>query len=495
MTVSAAVLFAWMAVHLFMCIYSLILHLRLRSGVAYGGFSLASLGMATYAAGAALLQMAPDLAASAHAQRLQFAGVAIGMPGFAALLYGLLEVRKAVLVPVTFAWATLGLLTNLAGLFFDPAQPISRTWDQPAAALLPAGVAFAFGSQLLTVTIVVDAARRRGPGSRDVRLILGLTVPSMLAWMYDSVVRAFALDAPTVLGHVVLLSSIGVSYVLLGRFSRLDDELRARTRDLRRSYEELQLVQEELVRKEQLAAVGELSAVIANELRIPLDMLRHAVEALSKGDVPKAEEEHLLATLDQETDRLNRLVRDLLTYARPVEPQMEPVPVDDLVRKALRAAEHPSRSGGIRVDVDLEGGPDVIQADADLLPRALSHIIENALQAMPDGGTLTIRSRSARIEGGPALSLSFHDTGEGMDQIVREKARDPFFTTRPSGTGLGLAIVERVAQAHGGTVELQSSYGEGTTATIVLPTERRSSLLPSAPDRASVPRLGEDQLA
>ena len=122
-------------------------------------------------------------------------------------------------------------------------------------------------------------------------------------------------------------------------------------------------------------------------------------------------------------------------------------------------------------------GPETVHGDPELLRHALVNVVENALQAMPSGGTLTVRSEAADLDGKSAVALSFADTGEGMDTIVRAKARNPFFTTRPSGTGLGLAIVDRVVRNHGGRVEIDSKHGAGTTIRLVLPRER-TSLVP-----------------
>ena len=110
------------------------------------------------------------------------------------------------------------------------------------------------------------------------------------------------------------------------------------------------------------------------------------------------------------------------------------------------------------------------------------NVAENAIQAMPDGGTLTVRTYSTVLDGQPAVAIAVRDTGEGMDTLVRSKATDPFFTTRPTGTGLGLAIVHRLVHSHGGKVQIESSYGTGTTVTLILPEQSpaRTTLTPPA---------------
>jgi signal transduction histidine kinase len=106
----------------------------------------------------------------------------------------------------------------------------------------------------------------------------------------------------------------------------------------------------------------------------------------------------------------------------------------------------------------------------------LENVVSNAIQAMPDGGTTTVRTRLDDADGGCHVSIEVSDTGHGMDERVLERAMDPFFTTRPSGTGLGLSIVQRIMEAHGGQVNLRSKPGEGTTASLRLPVPSRAEL-------------------
>ncbi len=124
--------------------------------------------------------------------------------------------------------------------------------------------------------------------------------------------------------------------------------------------------------------------------------------------------------------------------------------------------------------------------DANLLRQVFDNLIDNAVQAMGQSGTLTVRLRSDNQQGVDGLAVDIIDTGEGMDTQVRSRARDPFFTTRPSGTGLGLAIVDRIVDAHGGQFAIDSHAGEGTTVTVFLPNGSASEP-PQTRSRSSKP--------
>lgn len=186
----------------------------------------------------------------------------------------------------------------------------------------------------------------------------------------------------------------------------------------------------------------------------------------------------LLGILDEETDRLNRLVRDLLAYARPVAPKGASVEVAAVVERAIELARAGRKETAERTDfdVDLSGGPTSVRGEEELLRHAMVNVLDNALQAMsPHGGVLRVRAARTLLQGQPAAALSFSDTGEGMDTLVRAKALDPFFTTRAAGTGLGLAIVDRVVRNHGGALEIDSIPGSGTTVTLTLPLPQKGA--------------------
>ncbi|MGH7272180.1 MAG: two-component system sensor histidine kinase NtrB, partial [Polyangiaceae bacterium] len=282
---------------------------------------------------------------------------------------------------------------------------------------------------------------------------------------------------------------VGIATTASARYARVEGELAARSRELdgrtqelRRCYDDLRLIREELAKKEQLAVVGELAAVIAHEVRNPLAIIANAGAGLRKQALSWDDHETLLAILDEEAGRLNRLVSDLLRYARPISLQRTHVVLGDLLERALSPPR--SSSKGIHVEIRREIQDGGIWGDASLLRQVFDNVIDNAVQAMGQGGTLTIRIRPATEDGIDGVAVDVIDTGEGMDTLVRSRALDPFFTTRPSGTGLGLAIVNRIVEAHGGHLGIESHSGEGTTATVFLP-HGSSSDLPALRARIS----------
>ncbi len=306
------------------------------------------------------------------------------------------------------------------------------------------------------VVVLLGSAALLATLTNDLGVTLGVLASARLA---DLGLAAFC---------VGLASTASARYAsVTHELERRTEELRARTHELRRSYEDLRATQEELVKKEQLAMVGELAAVIAHEVRNPLAIIANAVAGLRKPAIPREDLETLLGILDEESTRLNRLVTDLLRYARPVNVQRSYVAIDDLLERALALANPTPKNIRTHLEVDVPKGR--LWGDANLLRQVFENLIDNAVQAMTGGGTLTLQVQPAVVDGVDGLSVAIIDTGEGMDTMVRSRALDPFFTTRPSGTGLGLAIVDRFVEAHGGRLELESRSGEGTKVTVFLP--------------------------
>lgn len=272
--------------------------------------------------------------------------------------------------------------------------------------------------------------------------------------------------------HAYMIYALSVASTLvfryrrtIGELTRTERELRSTANQLSASHTELREMQSELTRKEQLAAVGELAAAIAHEVRNPLAIIANAVAGLRRPKLADPDRTTLLQIVSEEADRLNNLVTDLLRFARPT--QLKPSRID-LLELLQRTSLPPGESHTLEVERD--GELPLIEADAALLLVAFDNLLLNSAQAMPAGGSIEVTlSEGTGVRGG--VTVSIRDRGSGMDSATLARALDPFFTTRPSGTGLGLPIVQRVVQAHGGTLELESERGQGTTARVWLPVD------------------------
>ena len=240
--------------------------------------------------------------------------------------------------------------------------------------------------------------------------------------------------------------------------------------ELRRSYADLARTQLALIERERLAAVGELSAVVAHEVRNPLAVIFNCVGALEKMMVARPEATGLLAILSEEANRLNQIVSELLDFARPSEVLLQSESMEEIVAGAI-AAVHGAQAQPSTVQIELEVARPLppMLLDARLVRRAVINLVGNAVQAMPAGGRIVVRALEESLAGRPAVRIEVSDNGPGIPAATIERIFDPFFTTKAFGTGLGLSIVKRVAEAHRGELTVRSEEGKGTTFTIRLP--------------------------
>jgi|SRR6478735_5126856 len=257
-----------------------------------------------------------------------------------------------------------------------------------------------------------------------------------------------------------------------GKLLETTSSLAEKTLELQVSYAELEQVESELFKKEQLALVGELAASIAHEVRNPLAIIMNAASGMRRASLPEADRDTLLSIVNEEARRLNQLVEELLRFARPVEAARVPASLHDICEQ-LRQSSPP----GYEVELDASDQVGSVFVDAGLFRLALDNLMANALQAMPQGGKVVLAiSRGYFGDGEQAAVVAVTDHGVGMTPVDVERAKKPFFTTKPRGTGLGLSIAERIVEAHGGELFIESQAGVGTTVTLRLPVERISEL-------------------
>jgi signal transduction histidine kinase len=225
-----------------------------------------------------------------------------------------------------------------------------------------------------------------------------------------------------------------------------------------------QAQRQQLAAQAGLAQVGEMAAEMAHEFKRPLASVRTAMELL--GDhVTDERGRELLVMVDAQLERLTETMHDLFALARPETLALGEIDVRDLLDDALlQLAGHPSAN---RVQLTRDLAPDALTVwgDRRRLGQAMANVVVNALDAMPDGGTLTVRSR--QMDGG--VEVSVEDTGPGIPPEEVERVLRPFYSTKELGTGLGLPLVARIIGAHGGRLTIEGARGQGTAVRLLLP--------------------------
>lgn len=250
------------------------------------------------------------------------------------------------------------------------------------------------------------------------------------------------------------------------RLEATHDQLRA---EVARLNGELARANEEVERSRRLAALGEMAAGIAHEIRNPLGSIRLYARMLEE-DLRHMPEPHRVACRIAEAARtMDAIVRDVLSFARGQAIRAERVRVSEVIAEALSAClEEGSGVRVVRADLSRGEGAEVL-GDATLLRQALVNLIRNAREAMEESRGERVLTLDARRHG-EWVTLSVRDTGVGVSEEVARRMFNPFFTTRPAGTGLGLAIVHRIVEGHGGRVSVRNNVpGPGATAEVVLP--------------------------
>lgn len=237
----------------------------------------------------------------------------------------------------------------------------------------------------------------------------------------------------------------------------------------------LRLLEERVRRAGRLAALGELAAGVAHEMRNPLATMRGFLQLLPTeyGDPDFREE--CSTRLIREIDRLARLTDSLLELSRPVQPDHLETDLGEMIREVLRDQSGLCREKGIELVIELPTHIPPLRLDRDRLKQVLLNLVINARQAMERGGTLrVVAGNRPEIwkegeEPTPSVFLSISDTGQGIETRYLDKLFDPFFTTKSDGTGLGLALCHRIVEEHGGVIRVETCIGKGSTFTLFFP--------------------------
>jgi PAS domain S-box-containing protein len=232
-------------------------------------------------------------------------------------------------------------------------------------------------------------------------------------------------------------------------------------------------LEEEKLQSERLATIGTMSARLAHEIRNPLssvrlnlDLVADEIQAVA-GTHPQAATEMrtLLKTIDAEVHRIQRVTEDYLQFARMPKPRWEVVALNEVLTQRLAFLQSLFNKSNVTLATDFAPDLPAIAGDEEQLWQALLNLLRNALEAMPDGGTLTVATAGAA----GAVHLTVTDTGKGMSATEREQLFKPFFSTKPGGTGLGLPLTQQIVAEHNGQLTCESAPGHGTTFTMELP--------------------------
>jgi two-component system sporulation sensor kinase A len=242
---------------------------------------------------------------------------------------------------------------------------------------------------------------------------------------------------------------------------QLEQMVDKRTRQLKET-------QEQLVKAERLAAIGQVAAMVGHDLRNPLTGIKGAAYYLKTKPTLKMDQKSLemLELIERDVEYSNKIITDLMDYSREIRLELTETDPNSIMKEALSLVQIPNN---VQIVDNTQNQPKT-KLDMEKIKRVFSNLIKNAVDAMPNGGELSISSK--QIDG--SVEFSFVDTGMGMAKEVMEKLWTPFFTTKAKGMGLGLAISKRHIEAHGGKISVESIVGEGTAFTVTVPIEPKS---------------------
>lgn len=229
---------------------------------------------------------------------------------------------------------------------------------------------------------------------------------------------------------------------------------------------EVRALTDQLIRADRLAAMGELTAGVAHEVRNPLGVIRASVQLLEEAQCDPARITDATRVIKQEIDRLDRVIKALLDFGRPSKPTLMAANMQDVLDDVLMFTRRFASQSDVEILADYSPRLPLVRADADQMKQVFVNLISNAVQAMEGtGGRILV---SATTDGS-AVTISVADTGPGIPPEDVEKVFDPFFSTRDEGTGLGLTIVHRIIDEHGGHIDVSSTKGRGTKFNVTLP--------------------------
>ncbi len=281
--------------------------------------------------------------------------------------------------------------------------------------------------------------------------------------------------------EILLYHAIGALTGFLAQAERRQRRaLENTTAELQRAYQRIENSFEQMKQADRLAALGELGAGIAHEIRNPLATLSGVIDILGAAVPAESSKAEFVKIGQEEMARLDRIVGEFLSFARPPQPSFQEANLNEIVDSTLLLLNRHAEKSGVRIERHLGPLPQVL-IDPDQIRQVLLNVIKNSIEAMPDGGNVQIRSAYQSEQG--TVTVAVTDSGEGIDPVIIDRLFDPFFTSKPGGTGLGLSISYQLVRHHGGAIRVIPNP-KGTTFEIQLPVAQ------PAPSSGAVPAAG-----
>ncbi|MCF7973053.1 MAG: cache domain-containing protein [Phycisphaerae bacterium] len=333
------------------------------------------------------------------------------------------------------------------------------------------------GDIIGVLSVAVLEAKYTDMRKRAVAMFLGITLVGMLAALLVSTLLSKSILQPI----RDLVSASGrwakgdfdyqIKITRRDEIARLEETFNFMASSLKERDDRLRdYTDQQIMKSERLATIGQLAAGVAHEINNPLGTISlYAQMVLDDLEEDPESCRQSLETILKQTNRAGRIVKDLLEFAHQSDPELAPVNINDVLKKAMAVTTPPAELQNVQWLTDLSPALPALQGDSDKLEQVFVNIIMNALQAMPEGGQLTVRTGMA--EGHACVEVEISDTGCGIPQAHLSKLFDPFFTTKRTGegTGLGLSVTLGIVQKHGGQIDVTSQVGKGSTFTIKLP--------------------------
>jgi signal transduction histidine kinase len=367
--------------------------------------------------------------------------------------------------------ASLHLCSSARDSFVPFSRAVSPAWEGSSAEVSVDGV-LAMWLRLTGKPLSVEELAMHGGAEARMRAAVSALEHARAALLLpvflDGELAAILVLGEKVSGESYHSGEIELLQMLMGQTSIALKNSRLYA-DLRNQMEELTRTQQQLIQSAKLAAIGELAASVAHEINNPLMIILGNSDLMMRDMPAGSPVAKRVATIREEATRAGKITRDLLNFARRREPKREPVAVDQLVLRALELLNARISKSSVRASTDFDPAVAPILGDADQLTQVFLNLIGNAVDAMPQGGPLLIRTEHAAES--DTVSVRIIDRGVGMTPEQRERIFEPFFTTKGEGrgTGLGLSVSLGIVRNHGGSLDVESEPGEGTTMVVRLP--------------------------